>query len=78
MTKAKIAITLPKAQLRRARAEVKAGRAASVSGYISGVLAEHQKRDSLRALLDDLIEQHGAPSKEDYEWADRALTPPKR
>jgi Arc/MetJ-type ribon-helix-helix transcriptional regulator len=73
MTTAKIAISLPKHQLARVHREVRAGRADSVSGYIAGVLAEQEKRDSLRTLLRDLIEQHGEPALEDIKWAERML-----
>jgi hypothetical protein len=73
MTKSKIAISLPKDQIARVHREVRAGRAASVSGYISRVLAEQERRESLRELLLDLIEQHGAPSAEDIKWAESAL-----
>ena len=75
MTKSKIAISLPKAQLARVHREIRAGRADSVSGYISQVLASTEERESLRALLKDLIEQHGEPSEADNKWAERALTP---
>ncbi len=75
MTKAKIAISLPKEQLARVNREVRAGRADSVSGYIAQVLAEQEKRESLRALLRDLIAEHGAPGAEDLQWAGRALAP---
>ena len=73
MTRAKIAISLPKEQLARVHRQVRAGRADSVSGYIAQVLEEHEKRESLQALLRDLIEQHGEPSAEDVQWADQAL-----
>ena len=73
MTTAKIAISLPKHQLARVHREVRAGRADSVSGYIAGVLAEQEERDSLRTLLRDLIEQHGEPASEDIKWAERML-----
>jgi hypothetical protein len=73
MTRAKIAISLPKNQLARVHREVRAGRADSVSGYIASVLAEHEKRDSLRALLSDLIGQYGEPASEDIKWAERML-----
>jgi Arc/MetJ-type ribon-helix-helix transcriptional regulator len=75
MTSSKIAISLPKEQLARVHREVRAGRAASVSGYISRVLTEHGKRESLRALLRDLIEQHGEPAAKDVKWAERVLAP---
>ena len=75
MTKSKIAISLPQDQLARVHREVRAGRADSVSGYIAGVLAEQEKRESLRALLRDLIEQYGEPATKDIKWAERALAP---
>jgi hypothetical protein len=75
MTSAKIAISLPKAQLARVHREVRAGRAESVSGYIARVLAEHEKRESLQALLRDLIAQYGEPAAKDIKWAERALAP---
>lgn len=75
MTKAKIAISLPKDQLARVHREVRAGRADSVSGYITKVLEEQEKRESLRAVLRDLIAQYGEPAAEDIEWAERALAP---
>jgi hypothetical protein len=78
MTKSKIAITLPRDQLASVHREVRAGRADSVSGYIAGVLAEHGKRESLRVLLRDLIEQYGEPAAEDIKWAKRALAPRQR
>ena len=78
MTRSKIAISLPKDQLARVHREVRAGRAASVSGYIAGVLAEDQRRQSLRALLRDLIEQYGEPAAEEVKWAAGALAPRKQ
>jgi Arc/MetJ-type ribon-helix-helix transcriptional regulator len=75
MTKAKIAISLPKEQLARVHREIRAGRAESVSGYIAHVLAEHEKRESLRALLRDLTAQYGEPGTKDIRWAERALAP---
>src|SRR5688572_21889243 len=75
MTRTKIAISLPKDQLARVHKEVRAGRADSVSGYIARVLAEQEKRESLRALLRDLIEQYGEPATKDIKWAERALAP---
>ena len=75
MTRSKVAISLPKEQLERVHREIRAGRGDSVSGYIALVLAEHDKRESLRVVLRDLIEQHGEPAAKDIEWAERALAP---
>lgn len=75
MTRAKIAISLPKEQLMRVHREVRAGRADSVSGYISRVLEEHERVESLQALVQDLIEQHGKPTAKDVRWAERVLAP---
>ncbi len=49
------------------------GEQRSVSGYIATVLAEQERRESLRELLQDLIEQHGKPAAKDIKWAERAL-----
>ena len=75
MTRSKIAISLPKDQLLKVHRAIRAGRAASVSGYIAKVLAEYDRRESLRTLLRDLIEQHGEPTAGDVKWAERALAP---
>lgn len=69
----KIAISLPDDQVEAIRHAVTEGRAASVSGFISGAVARAEREDSLAALLDDLDHELGAPSAEDYAWADRAL-----
>jgi hypothetical protein len=75
MNGSKVAIGSPKDQLARVRREVRVGRAESVSGYIAQVLAEHEKGESLRALLRDLVEQYGESAAEDIKWAERALAP---
>ena len=36
---------------------------------------KREKRESLRALLRDLIKQYGKPSAKDVRWAERALAP---
>lgn len=78
MTAAKIAITLPPEQLARVRRAVRSGQAASVSGFITRVLEEHEQRESLQKLVADLIEEHGAPTKKEVQWARRALARRRR
>jgi Arc/MetJ-type ribon-helix-helix transcriptional regulator len=73
MTQAKIAITLPPEQLARVRSAVRRGRAASVSAYIAGALAEQDREESLADLLRDLIAQHGKPTRKETAWARRVL-----
>ncbi|HEX5100896.1 MAG TPA: hypothetical protein VFV94_15400 [Polyangiaceae bacterium] len=73
MTAAKIAITLPPEQLALVKLAVRDGRADSVSGYIARAVAEQAREESLRALLDDLSRQHGAPGRKARTWARRVL-----
>lgn len=74
LTAAKIAITLPREQLAKVQRAVTSGEASSVSGYIALALAEKEQRESLRALVDDLKAEHGAPNKREVAWAKRALS----
>ena len=74
MTAAKIAITLPREQLAKAKRAVRAGQASSVSGYIVGALLEKEQRDSLRALVEDLKAEHGVPNEREVAWAKRVLS----
>jgi hypothetical protein len=73
MTTTKIAITLPEEQLARVHRAIRAGLADSVSGYISRALIEQQREESLRDLVEDLIAQHGKPTREEKAWAKRVL-----
>lgn len=73
MTAAKIAITLPRAQLAEVQLAVREGRADSVSGYISRAVARQAREESLAVLLDDLTKQHGKPSRKAQAWARRVL-----
>ena len=78
MTTTKIAITLPEEQLARVHRAVRSGHADSVSGYIARALAEQEREESLRVLLDDLIAQHGEPTQQEKIWAKRALARRRR
>jgi Arc/MetJ-type ribon-helix-helix transcriptional regulator len=73
MAAAKIAITLPQAQLASIKRAVRAGHADSVSDYISRVLADQNRQDSLKALVEALIAQHGEPTQKETAWARRVL-----
>ena len=59
---AKIAITVPKDVLKRARAAVKQGAASSLSAYISKLLDEKTRSDAFDALLEEMLAETGGPA----------------
>lgn len=65
----KIAVSLPDDLVDAARAAVRDGRAASVSGFVAEALAAHVRSGSLAALVADIIAEDGPPSAEDEAWA---------
>lgn len=78
MTAAKIAITLPQQQLAQVRRAVRAGKAESVSGYIANALSAQERQELLRDLVQDLIAEHGAPTRAEAAWAKRVLARRRR
>ncbi|MDP9000076.1 MAG: hypothetical protein M3O46_08195 [Myxococcota bacterium] len=74
MTAAKIAISISTDVLELARKRVKAGRAKSLSAYISDAVEETLRRDQLTEVLDAMDEKHGPPGKAATAWAKRILT----
>jgi Arc/MetJ-type ribon-helix-helix transcriptional regulator len=73
MTKRKIAITLSEERLAEARQAVADGRSRSVSAYIEQALATHEAGRGLERYVASLIDEYGAPSAEEYAWADAHL-----
>lgn len=73
MTTAKIAITMPEDVLGRARAQVKAGKAKSLSALVSEAVEEKVARDELADVLDAMDAEYGRPGREARSWAKRAL-----
>lgn len=63
MTREKIAVSLPAELVRAAKNAVKAGRAASVSGYVEAALAAHVANDD-DAWIDEMLEETGGPMTE--------------
>jgi Arc/MetJ-type ribon-helix-helix transcriptional regulator len=74
MTAAKIAISLPAPLLAKVRGAVKRGRAGSVSAFVTQAVERRVQEDSLQSLLNDLIAEHGEPTKADEAWARRVLS----
>lgn len=75
MTTAKVALTIPADVLAGARKQVKAGRARSLSAFVSEAVGERLRRDQLTAILDAMDAEHGRPNKAAARWARRVLSP---
>ena len=73
MTAAKVALTIPADVLRLAKKRVKAGRAKSLSAFVSEAVDEKLQRDELTRILDDMDARHGPPGKAARTWAKQAL-----
>lgn len=73
MTTEKVAVTIPAETLKRARKEVRAGRAKSLSAFVSDAVAEKLHRDELSDVLDAMDAEHGAPGTAATEWARNLL-----
>jgi Arc/MetJ-type ribon-helix-helix transcriptional regulator len=75
MNSAKVALSVPAEVLRLAKKEVAAGRAKSLSSFVSEAIDEKLRRDELSAILDALDAEHGKPTKAATAWAKRVLKP---
>jgi antitoxin ParD1/3/4 len=74
MTTSKIAVSLPRHAVERARLAVAEGRAASVSGYVAQALEEKAKLDGLAELLGEMLAETGGPlTAAERRRADRIL-----
>jgi len=74
MTSAKVAISLPKEVLARARAAVRRGDAPSLSAYIANALAEKTSEDDIMQMLSEMLEETGGQlTAEESRWADGVL-----
>ena len=69
----KIAVSLPDEQVQAAKRAVAAGRAASVSAFVSDALARAVREDSLAELLDEMNLELGEPSQEVRDEVDAEL-----
>ena len=74
MTMEKIAVSVPRETLARARRAVRKGRAASVSAYVTAAIEEKAKLDELADMLTAMLEESGGPlSAAEKRAADEAL-----
>ena len=73
MNSAKVALSMPAEVLRLAQKEVAAGRAKSLSAFVTEAVDEKLRRDELTAILDAMDVEHGKPKKTATAWARRVL-----
>lgn len=73
MNSAKVALSMPAEFVRLAKKEVAAGRAKSLSAFVSEAVYEKLRRDELTAILDAMDAEHGKPTKAATTWAKRVL-----
>ncbi|MBN1607384.1 MAG: hypothetical protein JW940_12170 [Polyangiaceae bacterium] len=73
MTTAKIALSVPVEVLRLAKEEVNAGRAKSLSSFVSEAMDEKLRRSELSRILDAMDAEHGRPNQKAKAWAKRIL-----
>lgn len=73
MSSEKVAVSIPAEVLHLAKKEVAAGRAKSLSSFVTEAVDEKLRRDELTRILDAMDREHGKPSKADTAWAKRVL-----
>ena len=77
MTTQKIAVSVPEETLASARRAVKAGKAESLSAYVSRALEQKSMLDDLDSLLEELLTKTGGPlTAAEKGWADSILLGP--
>jgi len=62
MTRAKIAVTIPRPLLANARRAVRKGTSDSVSAYVTAAMEDKAKVDDLKAMLDEMLAETGGPA----------------
>jgi transcriptional regulator of met regulon len=73
MTAVKIALTVPEDILKRARAQVRSGKAKTLSSLVSEAVDEKVARNELAEILDAMDAEHGPIPKAAKTWAMRLL-----
>jgi len=74
MTTDKIAVSLPREVVRRARRAVRRGRAPSMSAYVAAAIDQKTKLDELDDLLEVMLAETGGPlTAAERRAADAAL-----
>lgn len=71
--KRKIAVSVPEDLVAEAEEAVAAGRAPSVSAYVSAAMQEKTRNDRLIDVLDEMDRELGPPGKRAEAWARQVL-----
>ena len=66
-------MTVPPAALEAAERDVSAGKAASVSAWVSEAMEAKARRESLKDLLAEIRTEIGPATREETEWARAVL-----
>lgn len=75
MTMEKVAVTMPAKVVALAKKRVRAGRAKSLSAFVSEAVDEKLRRDELTEILDKMDRELGKPNRRARAWAKQILRP---
>ena len=79
MTTMKIAVSLPRETLQRAKRAVRRGRASSLSAYVADALEQRATLDELDDFLTEMLEETGGPmTAAEEKRIDRLVRRPSR
>jgi Arc/MetJ-type ribon-helix-helix transcriptional regulator len=73
MTTSKVAISMPSEVLSLAKRKVRAGRAKSLSAFVSEAVDEKLQREDLADILAAMDNEHGKPDAASEKWAKRIV-----
>lgn len=78
MTSMKIAVSLPRATLRRAKRAVQRGEASSLSAFVAEAIEQRTTLEDLGTMLEEMLASPGGPATAgESRAARRALRDPK-
>jgi hypothetical protein len=79
MTSMKVAVSLRRETLERAKLAVRRGRAASLSAYVDAALEQKATLDELDDLLNEMLDETGGPmTRAEERRTDRLIVPSVR
>ena len=74
MATRKVTITMPEDVLRQARAEVAAGRATTLSAYVSAVVADRAQHDRIEDVVEAILAETGGEATDsERTWVKAVL-----